>query len=79
MASTYAFEKYNLSHCLYCGQILSVIKIPGGELPWDTDVDFPLYSRDYVQMKSKVLPELRKFGTSSKTDNKNYPMDKEGA
>ena len=50
LASTYAFEKFNLSHCLYCGQVLSVIKIPGGELPWDTDVDFPLYSKAEFKM-----------------------------
>ena len=29
-------------------------------------------------MKSKVLPELKMFGTSSKTENKNYPMDENG-
>ena len=33
--------------CFCCGQVMSAVKMPGGQLPWDTDVDTPVYKKDY--------------------------------
>ena len=56
------FDRFNLSLCLYCGQVLAAIKMPGGQLPWDTDVDAPHYAKDFYDVVEKVVPALRKYG-----------------
>jgi len=36
--------------------------MPGGQLPWDTDVDAPHYAKDFYDVVEKVVPELQKYG-----------------
>ena len=47
------FQKANLSMCLYCGQVLASLKMPGGQLPWDTDVDSPHFGDQFDQVLEK--------------------------
>ena len=37
------------SLCIYCGQVLAALKMPGGQLPWDTDVDMPMMAINFIE------------------------------
>ena len=63
MAVAEEFEKHKLDLCLYCGQALASIKMPGGQLPWDTDVDMPFDALIQEEVKKLVVPALKeKYG-----------------
>ena len=59
LALTHEFKKNKLDLCLYCGQVLATIKMPGGQLPWDTDVDMPSDARMWEEVQKLVVPTLR--------------------
>ena len=63
LALSHEFKAHKLDLCLYCGQVLATIKMPGGQLPWDTDVDMPNDSRMWEEVQKLVLPTLKsKYG-----------------
>jgi len=63
LALTHEFKKNKLDLCLHCGQVLATIKMPGGQLPWDTDVDMPSDARMWEEVQKLVLPTLQtKYG-----------------
>ena len=47
MAMTAEYKQHNESLCVYCGQVLAALKMPGGQLPWDTDVDMPMMAANF--------------------------------
>ena len=72
MAVAEEFQKQNLDLCLYCGQVLATIKMPGGQLPWDTDVDMPHDALIHEEVKKLIVPVLEeKYGLEVTTGPKN--------
>jgi len=53
-------EGFNQS-CFAGGTALAGVKIPGGVLPWEIDVDFLMARSDWMNIKKKVLPKFRKY------------------
>ena len=49
--------KHNASLCIYCGQILAALKMPGGQLPWDTDVDAPMFATEFYSVLDEIIPD----------------------
>ena len=63
LALNHEFKANRLDLCLYCGQVLAAIKMPGGQLPWDTDVDMPNDSRMWEEVQKLILPVMQsKYG-----------------
>ena len=62
IAITTEFERKNASLCIYCGQVLAALKMPGGQLPWDTDVDSPMLTADFDHVIDNVMPIMTKYG-----------------
>ena len=45
------------SLCIYCGQVLAALKMPGGQLPWDTDVDMPMMAINFMENVDNLCTE----------------------
>jgi len=43
----YGKNNMTQSLCIYNGQVLGALKMPGGQLPWDLDVDIPIMAADF--------------------------------
>ena len=61
-ALVHEYEMNNASMCIYCGEILAVLKIPGGQLPWDTELDAPMFATDFYHVKDDIKPILSDHG-----------------
>ena len=73
------YDRFNLSVCVYCGQVLAAIKMPGGQLPWDTDVDAPHYAADFYQALANVVPRLKvHYGLGSKVVSSRHVKNENG-
>ena len=48
------FDKQNTSTCVYNGQVLAALKMPGGQLPWDLDLDMPVLADDFDLVKTNI-------------------------
>ena len=57
MALLTEYEKNSNSVCIYCGQVLAALKMPGGQLPWDTDVDLPMMAADFEYNTDNIVLE----------------------
>ena len=57
MALFSEYEKKDLTQslCIYCGQVLAALKMPGGQLPWDLDVDIPILTKDFKHAVSNTV------------------------
>ena len=62
MAITEEYKRGNASLCIYCGQVLAALKMPGGQLPWDTDVDSPMLAEDFYHVVDDIMPQMKKYG-----------------
>ena len=61
-ALVHEYEMNNASLCIYCGQVLAVLKMPGGQLPWDTDLDAPMFAADFYHVKDDIMPIMGDYG-----------------
>ena len=52
-----------MSVCLMCGQALAVLKMPGGQLPWDLDVDMKMKADQFpaVYERSELVINILKI------------------
>ena len=63
LAIAHEYKTNRLDTCLYCGQVLASVKMPGGQLPWDKNVDMPHDNRMYAEAKKLIAPILdEKYG-----------------
>ena len=50
-----SFVKSNKTTCIYNGQVLAALKMPGGQLPWEVDLDMPMPTADFDFVKANII------------------------
>ena len=78
MAITAEYKKGNASLCIYCGQVLAALKMPGGQLPWDTDVDSPMLASDFYRVVDTIMPEMNQYGLQPFIKRASHVANSEG-
>ena len=72
------YEEQSASICLYCGQILASLKMPGGQLPWDTDVDAPMFAVDFYNSIENIIPKFEKYGLKASVNKERHQINEAG-
>ena len=49
------FDKETKSPCIYNGQVLAALKMPGGQLPWEVDLDMFALTTDFDFVKTRFM------------------------
>ena len=52
--------------------------MPGGELPWDTDVDAPMFAADFYQAVENIIPQLNKYGLKANVNMDRHQENENG-